>query len=199
MPKSGQELFSFIGLVTFYNRYITYHEVRIKPLRRLLKTYFRQPIPIMVWSPDLLTLFYDFKKAITSSPVLSRFDPSKPVFLKIDWSSVGVGFVVMQPANEEISEKATALLQTTGEWLFDISLEGPRVQPLSFGSRTCTDIEKNFHYFVGEASAGRWSIAKNRHYLWGSHFYWICDCKSIKHVLDYSGSITLVRGGLKSC
>ena len=49
--------------------------------------------------------------------------------------------------------------------------------------------ERNHHSFVGEVACGRWSIAACRIYLRGSLFYWICDCSSIKEVLEYDGSI----------
>ena len=48
------------------------------------------------------------------------------------------------------------------------------------------------HSFTGEAASGRWSISQNRRYLWGCHFWCICDCSVIKQVLEYSGTITMV-------
>jgi hypothetical protein len=44
-PSSGQSLFSFIGLVNFYHRYAPYMEMRLKPLRKLVKLHYRKPIP----------------------------------------------------------------------------------------------------------------------------------------------------------
>ena len=37
LPDSGQSLFSFIGLVNFYHRYAPYMEMKLKPLRILVK------------------------------------------------------------------------------------------------------------------------------------------------------------------
>ena len=37
--------------------------------------------------------------------------------------------------------------------------------------------------------AGRWAIGQCRRYLWGGHFYWLCDCNSLKELLDYTGDI----------
>ena len=58
--------------------------------------------------------------------------------------------------------KAVKLLQKTGECLFDLSKDGPRLQPIAFGSRSCTDMESKFHSFVDEAACGRWAISQNR-------------------------------------
>ena len=47
LPQCGSTLHSFVGLVMFYHRYAPYLEMRIKPLRLLIKTYFRTAIPTM--------------------------------------------------------------------------------------------------------------------------------------------------------
>ena len=36
---------------------------------------------------------------VTVSPVLARFDPLKPTFLKTDWSAEGMGWILMQPTD----------------------------------------------------------------------------------------------------
>ena len=40
IPEPVESLFSFIGLINFYHRYAPYMEIRLKPLRKLLKTYY---------------------------------------------------------------------------------------------------------------------------------------------------------------
>ena len=69
----------------------------------------------MKWSPDLIQLFEDMKKCITSQPILARFDPTKPVFIKTDWSTEGMAWILMQPADYEESKNAAKKLITTGE------------------------------------------------------------------------------------
>ena len=39
IPERGESLFSFIGLINFYHRYAPCMEIRLKPLRKLLKQY----------------------------------------------------------------------------------------------------------------------------------------------------------------
>ena len=180
LPASGQSLFSFIGLVNFYHKYAPYMEMCLKPLRKLVKTYYRKPIPPSAWTPEFVKLFSDLKSCITSSPVLARFDPAKPTFLKTDWSSEGMGWILMQPADDEESKIAMAHLRRTGECLFDLSLKGARLKPVAFGSRSCNENERNFHSFTGEAACGCWAIGQNRKYLWGNHFFWMCDCSAMK-------------------
>ena len=63
LPTSSQGLNSFIGIINFYHNYTPYFEVRIKPLRKLYRNYFRKDTPVMKWSPNLIQLFEDRKSA----------------------------------------------------------------------------------------------------------------------------------------
>ena len=192
LPTNGQSLISFVGLVNFYHRYAPYMEIRLKPLRRLVKKYYRKEIPQMAWTADLIALFNELKKIITSSPVLARFDSSKPTFLKTDWSGEGMGWILMQPADDEESHRATAHLLETGECVFDLSKNGTRLRPVAFGSRACSDMERLYHSFVGEVACGRWAISQNCQYLWGNKFYWLCDCSAVREILEYDGTIPMI-------
>ena len=192
LPETGQSLHSFVGLVNFYHNYVPYFEMRIKPLRSLHRKFNRQPIPKEAWTPELIALFEDLKVSITSSPVLTRYDPSQSVFLKTDWSAEGMAWILMQPAGDKQSQSAAETLRKTGECTFDKTKTGARLLPISYGSRACTEIEKHYHSFVGEVAAGRWGISQNRKSLWGAHFYWLCDCSAVKEILEYEGTIHTV-------
>ena len=193
LPTNGRPLHSFISLINFYNHYPPYMEMRLKPLRALYRKYLRKDIPLMAWSPDLVQLFHDIKVMITSSPLLARFNTAKPVFLKTDWSAAGMAWILMQPDDSEASIAATKVLLETGINQFDVTMDGPRLVPVRFGSRACLDKEKWFHSFVGEGACGRWGISQNRKFLWGTHFYWLCDCAAVKEILEYDGPITMIK------
>ena len=93
----------------------------------------------MAWTPDIISLFEELEVIITSSPVLTRFDPLKPTFLKTDWSAEGMGWILMQPADDIESTKATKSLLKCGECTFDRSKDDARLRPVRFGSKACTD------------------------------------------------------------
>ena len=57
----------------------------MKPLRRFLKLFYSNPIPLMALMPLLVELFNGLKKGVTSSPVLEIFYPGKPTFLNTEW------------------------------------------------------------------------------------------------------------------
>ena len=124
--------------------------------------------------------------------MVARFDTTRPKILRTDWSSEGMDWILMQPANDNESQATSKKLLASGECLFDLSKHGVKLKPIAFGSRSCTLVERHFHSFTGEATSGRWSIEKNRKCLWGSNFWWICDCLSVKEVLEYDGTISLV-------
>ena len=102
LPTNGKSLFSFIGLVHFYHSCAPYFEIRMNPLRKFLKLCYRKPIPLMDWTPALIESFKKLK-IVTISPVLARFDPNKPTFLKTDWSAEGMLWIIIQPAYDEES------------------------------------------------------------------------------------------------
>ena len=149
----------------------------------------------MVWTPQLIQPFEDLKHCVTSSPVLARFDPNKPTILKTDWSSKGKSWILMKPSDDEISVKATETFCTTGElkFTFDSEMNGPWLWPVWYGSRACLECERWFHSFIGEVAAGRWAIGQNRKFLWGILFYSLCDCSVVKDILEYNGSILMIK------
>ena len=85
-PK-GKSLLYFIGIVNLYHFYDPYFEIQLKLLRKFIKKYYGKPIPLVEWTPQLITLFSELKYCATLYPLLNRFDPDKPTFLNIDWSS----------------------------------------------------------------------------------------------------------------
>ena len=74
----------------------------------------------MACTHHTIQLFNDIKQGLTSLPILIRFEPDKPLFLKTDWSRLGMGWILMQPANDTESLAAMELLQRTGECTFDL-------------------------------------------------------------------------------
>ena len=129
---------------------------------------------------------------ITSSPIVTKFGPLKPTFLKTDWSSEGMGWIFMQPVDDVESTNGTKALLNSGEYMFDLSKDGARLCPVQFRSRAYTDFERKYHSFVGETTSGTWAISQNRHYLWGGNFWWICDCAAVKEILEYEGNISQI-------
>ena len=90
----------------------------------------------MAWTPILITLFDNCKQHLVSSPLLLRYDSSKPVFLKTDWSAGDMGYILMQADDSPQSIEAVQKLENTEDCDFVLSLDGPRLRPVFFGSRS---------------------------------------------------------------
>ena len=92
-------------------------------------------------------MFVSLKTSITSSPLLVRFDSTTPLFLKTDWSSTGMGYILMQPDDSADAQVATTKLSDKNECDFDLSLDGTCLRPILFNSRSCTSTERDYPKF----------------------------------------------------
>ena len=193
LPTTADNLRSFVSFCNFYENFIPMFQVMCKPLRDLYIRYNRTAIPSQGWTPPLQAIFKNLQDAVTSSPLLGRYDATKPIFLKTDWSATGMGYIILQPDDDKESHVALKKLRETGECDFELTTNGLRLRPIVFNSRTCTETERHYHGFVGEIACGRWAIAKEKRHLWGAHFYWLCDMKTKYKILNYQGPIHVLR------
>jgi hypothetical protein len=57
----------------------------------------------------------------------------------------------------------------------------------------CTKPFTFYHSMEGEATCGRWAFGKLKKYLYGAHFWWICDCDGMRILFGYDGPIKQLR------
>ena len=112
----------------------------------------------MVWTQHTIQLFNDIKQGLKYLPILTRFDPDKSLFLKTDWSGLGMVWIPVQPTNNTESLTTIELLQHTSECKFYLQLTGKRLQPLAFDSCACTGMESKLHSLMEEIASVRWGI-----------------------------------------
>ena len=115
LPPHVISLLSFIGLCRFYSRYWSWFETNVKRLCKLQWEYYRQPIPILSWNLTLITLFHNWKNHLVTSPLLLRYDSTKPVFLKTNWSAGGMEYILMQADDTSQSVAIVQLLEHKDE------------------------------------------------------------------------------------
>ncbi|UYV70237.1 hypothetical protein LAZ67_7002256 [Cordylochernes scorpioides] len=86
IPKNLQQLRSFLGLSSYYRRFIKNYADIARPLNSLLSkgTKFQ-------WNTDQERAFQKLKNALTSKPVLGHFDDDAPTELHTDASGYGIG------------------------------------------------------------------------------------------------------------
>lgn len=90
-PKNVDELRSFLGLASYYRKFIRDFSKRAEPLNQLLKT--NTPY---LWNDAAQKAFDDLKTSLNSAPVLTQPDFEKPFQLCTDASNTALGAVLEQ-------------------------------------------------------------------------------------------------------
>ena len=88
-PRNVQELRSFLGLLNYYGKFIPNLATILHPLNNLL-----QHGQKWKWTTECHKAFQLAKDTLTSSSVLTHYDPTLPTKLAADASAYGVGAVV---------------------------------------------------------------------------------------------------------
>ncbi|KAI4885571.1 hypothetical protein NFI96_007362, partial [Prochilodus magdalenae] len=105
-PSNLRELKSFIGLASYYRRFVRGFSCIAAPLFHL-----QRKDSDFVWTPECEQAFGSLKKALTESPILTPPDPNLMFVLDTDASDVGMGAVLSQVGPE--GEKVIAYFSKT--------------------------------------------------------------------------------------
>lgn len=158
-PKTVKQLRSFLGLCSYYRRFISKFADIAAPLTKLtggskkIKT-------DLNWNEEAEKAFNTLKHCLITSPVLQCPDFSKAFFLHCDASSVGIGSVLSQEDDN-------------GEQ-----------HPVAFYSRSLNNCERNYSTTERELLAILDSIEHFRPYIEGMKFTVITDHASLKWLLS---------------
>ncbi|PIK59004.1 putative thy-1 membrane glycoprotein isoform X1 [Apostichopus japonicus] len=155
-PRNAKEVRSFLGLAGYYRRFIKGFSKIAGPLYDLVgattKKSGKEVTPkqnSFQWLSKQQEAFEKLKKSLTTAPVLSYPDYTKPFIVHTDASAQGLGAVLSQVSDGQ--EKVIA-----------------------FASRTLRPAEKNdsnYSAFKLELLALTWAVTeKFRDYLYGSQF-----------------------------
>jgi hypothetical protein len=90
-PTSVTQVCSFLGLASYYRRFILNFSKISKPIIELLEKGNNY-----MWSKDYNEAFNTLNKLLTTSPVLAQPDIAKPFDIYCDASGIGLGCVLMQ-------------------------------------------------------------------------------------------------------
>ena len=88
-PTNVAELKSYLGLLTYYNRFLHNLAATLAPLYQLLK-----PNVAWKWNKERKDAFEGSKRLWTSTKGLTHFDPAEEIVLACDASSFGVRAVL---------------------------------------------------------------------------------------------------------
>jgi len=150
-PADVSALRSFLGLATYYQKFVNQFSQISAPLTSLLK----KDTPY-VWTEQHDNAFSRLKHALATAPVLIIPDLSKEFYLHTDASDFALGGVLSQD-------------------------HGNGLQPVSFTSRKLKSAEMNYATHEKELLAIVHALKFWRVYLRGSHIKVTSDHKSLKY------------------
>ena len=154
-PTNVTELKAYIGLLTYYGRFLPHRPSVLAPLYVLLQT----DTPWR-WTPTEQEAFNRSKELLTSSTVVVHFNPELPIILACDASAYGVGAVLAHKMPDG-SER-----------------------PVGFASRTLSKAEKGYSQIEKEGLSCVFGVTKFHAYLMGRHFTLITDHKPLLGLLN---------------
>ncbi|CAI5669096.1 unnamed protein product [Oreochromis niloticus] len=110
-PADQKQLKTFLGLASYYRRFVKGFSSIAAPLFRLL-----QKDRDFIWTQDCQQAFNTLRRSLTESPVLAPPDPTLPFVLDTDASNVGLGAVLSQvgPDGEKVVAYFSRVLNRTG-------------------------------------------------------------------------------------
>jgi hypothetical protein len=88
---SVTEIWSFLGLADYYRRFIEGFSKIVKPMTTLLQNYKK-----FEWTNACERSFYEWKRRLTTAPILVLPDIHKDFTIYCDVSRQGLGCVLMQ-------------------------------------------------------------------------------------------------------
>lgn len=154
VPNCIKSLKSFIGLASYFRRFIPNFALMAKPLYQLLKDNIR-----FHFGEDQINAFEAIKSKLSEHPLLCLYNPIAETELHCDASSHGFGSILLQKQCDD------------------------KFHPIFFYSHRTTEVESRYHSYELEMLAIINSIKRFRVYLQGIKFKIITDCNSVAMTL----------------
>ena len=149
-PTSVSGLKSYLGMLSYYNKFLPSLSSLLYPLHRLL----RKDTP-WVWGTAQSKAFTVSKKLLLSSNCRTHFDSSLRLTLACDASNYGLGAVLSHKMPDG-SER-----------------------PIAYASRTLNTAERNYSQLEKEGLACIFGVKKFHDYVFGRHFELVTDHKPL--------------------
>ncbi|GES85289.1 KRAB-A domain-containing protein [Rhizophagus clarus] len=163
VPKNLTQLRAFLGLASYYRRFIKDFSKISTPLYMLLK----KDIPYE-WNQDRHQVFQFLKEKLITAPLLAYPDFTKSFLLFTDASITALGAVLEQEQEDGLRH------------------------PIAYASRSTSESERNYSSTELECAAVIWAVNYFRPYLYGKKFtiftdhsalQWLLKLKTIKNDL----------------
>lgn len=157
VPKNQTEVRSFLGLASYYRRFVKGFAEIARPLHQLTEKGRR-----FKWTEACQTAFEQLKVSLMSAPVLVYPDPSKTFIVDTDASDAGIGAVLSQE-------------------------EGGFEHVIAYASRALTKQERKYATTKKELLSMVTFIKHFKHYLLGKEFVLRTDHNSLRWLHNFQG------------
>lgn len=170
-PTSAHDVKVFLGICSWYRRFIRNFSTIAAPLNRLTSK--GKKAPAFRWSEEAEDSFNKLKDALVSAPILAVPDFGKPFVVHCDASAYGLGGMLSQ------------------------DIDG-REHPIAYVSRSLNKAEQNYSATEREALAVIFAVEKFQAYLGSKKFKVVTDHSSLKWFLKLENpSGRLARWGCR--
>jgi hypothetical protein len=149
-PKNTHEIQRFLGLVSYFRKFIADFAKIANPLYSLLKKNSEYK-----FNNDCLESFNKLKDALVSYPILQLYDPNKETELHTDASAVAIAAILLQRQ------------------------ENGQLAPIAYFSQANNSAETRYHSYELEMLAVVKSIERFHIYLYGIKFKIVTDCHAV--------------------
>ncbi|KAJ8373726.1 hypothetical protein SKAU_G00043060 [Synaphobranchus kaupii] len=158
-PTDATTLRSFLGLLSWYSKFLHNHATVVEPMRVCL----RQTDSAFEWTDEAQASFETVKQMLVNSQALALFDPSRHTIISTDASDYGLGAVMSQVGPDNVE------------------------RTVAFASRTLSAAERKYAVVEKEALACVWAVERWRIYLWGRRFTLKTDHQALTTLLTTKG------------
>lgn len=153
-PENEHEVRQFIGLTSYFRKFIENYSLIALPLTNLTKKNC-----MFQWGQQEDNAFKTLKNCLINKPLLALYNPNSDHELHTDASSHGIAGVLLQRENNSL-------------------------HPVAYYSRKTSKDESFFHSYELEALAVVESTYRFRQFLLGKYFKIITDCEALKTAMN---------------
>ena len=149
-PTSVSELKSYLGMLSYYNKFLPNLSSLLHPLHRL----WRKDVP-WVWGKFQVKAFVNSKKLLLSSNCLTHFNISRELTLACDASNYGLGAMLSHKMSDGTD------------------------RPIAYACHTLSPAKHNYSQLEKEGLACVFGVKKFHDYVFGRHFELVTDHKPL--------------------